>query len=153
MVKRWFLVVAIVMAGAAFGCAQQEMRSIAQSHIDANVPSAKDFDRILKRDVTAFLATKKYKGDALKVELLRDGPTQTGIAYPKYYAWIRLTNKKSLVVEGAVRLAAIEKIEFEVTDFFTASQVKADKGQLADVFPAALIDAIKSHAKPKPPTK
>ena len=69
-----------------------QIPGLAESHIAANVPSTNDFRPFLIRDLTAYL--KPTHGDKLKVdyELLRDGPTQSGVAYPKFYVWLRATS-------------------------------------------------------------
>ena len=120
----------------------QVVQSIAQSHIDANVPRAEDFDKFLRRDLKAFLAAKGHTGTLLNVEMLRKGPTQTGIAWPKFYVWITLTREGKVVVEGATRLAAIDKKKFEVTDFVTRKQA-ADEDLLLGIFPSLVVDEIK----------
>jgi hypothetical protein len=55
---------------------QSPVDSIASSHIDANVPDQKEFDRILRQDLEAYFRSKT-KNDALRVEyeFLRNGPT------------------------------------------------------------------------------
>lgn len=56
-------------------------------------------------------------------ELLRNGPTQSGVAYPKFYLWLRATNTEKTVIEGAVRVAAIEKKRFDVTNFIPRTYI------------------------------
>jgi hypothetical protein len=80
------VVIAMLLAGGwLFACNDP----VAQSHIDANVPSAEQFHSLLKRDLQAFFSNRHGSSVTVSYELLRDGPTQTGIAYPKYYAWVK----------------------------------------------------------------
>src|SRR5690242_21832060 len=62
--------------------------SLALSHIEAHVPSEREFDAFLTRDLEHYFTTKEKKNVTVTYELLRDMPTQTGIAYPKFYAWV-----------------------------------------------------------------
>jgi len=67
---------------------EQMVQQMRRSHIDANVPAPTDFDRLLARDLaTYFQELRKERALAIEFELLRDGPTQSGISYPKFYAW------------------------------------------------------------------
>src|SRR6058998_2120737 len=80
---------------------------VAQSHIDANVPRNDDFDNFLKRDLAKYFSANNGQVTSVEYELLRDSPTQTGISYPKFYAWVRIVRNARDKEEGAVRLAAI----------------------------------------------
>ncbi|MDA0339877.1 MAG: hypothetical protein O2910_08615 [Proteobacteria bacterium] len=74
---------------------------ISQSHIDANVPSSKDFDAFFRRDLEAYFTLPPNYDVKLEYELLRDGPTQTGLAFPKFYAWVWFPGDQSHRCEGA----------------------------------------------------
>jgi hypothetical protein len=98
----------------------QSLRDIQASHIEANVPSSTDFEKFLQRDLSRYFSvTRKQKSLRVEFELLRDEPTQSGVSYPRFYAWVRVAGGKSPEDRGAVRLAAIEKKRFEVTDFLS----------------------------------
>lgn len=56
---------------------------IQRSHIEANVPPPADFDRLFRRDLEAYFDRSLGKKSQVQWEMLRDGPTQTGVAYPK----------------------------------------------------------------------
>ena len=122
-----------------------QLAGVAESHIAANVPSTNDFRPFLIRDLTAYLQPTYGDKLALDYELLRDGPTQTGIAYPKYFLWLRATNAENTVIDGAVMVAAIERKRFDVRNFVPHSEIVADPDGLARIFPQALIEKI--HAK------
>ena len=137
----------LLFAFALSACAcHAQVPGVAESHIAANVPSTNDFRPFLIRDLTAYL--KPTYGDKLTVdyELLRDGPTQSGVAYPKFYLWLRATNAEKTVIEGAVRVAAIEKKRFDVTDFVPRSEIVSHPDSLARIFPQALIEKIHTKA-------
>lgn len=87
-------------------------------------------------------------GRAVTVEFesLRDAPTQSGIAYPKFYVWARLFEDTKLVPEGAMRVAAINDDRFQVTDYVTAAQIVSEPEQLARIFPAELLGRLKAKA-------
>ena len=141
------LVPMILILGNAVACrAQDPMTAIANSHIEANVPKGKAFDEFLKRDLTSYFC-EDAQSCRVEYELLRKGPTQTGIAYPKYYAWVKCLMSDKLKSEGAVRLAAIEQVRFDVTTFIPASEISKDPEQVRAVFPAPLVDDIIKRAR------
>jgi hypothetical protein len=121
-----------------------------QSHIEANVPSPDNFGAFLDRDLLAYFKGAGFPS-ALTVEsqLLRKEPTQSGVAYPKYYAWVKIKNGSQFLSEGAVRIAAIGKKGFEVTNFLSRKQIQSNSGEVATVFPSALVPTIVSLAGAK----
>ncbi|HTC76809.1 MAG TPA: hypothetical protein VK684_14600 [Edaphobacter sp.] len=126
--------------------AQDSMAEIARSHIDANVPSPEFFDAYMKRDLSSYLC--KGPGSCrIEYQLLRDGPTQTGISYPKFYVWAKCFNGDRLQTEGAARLAAIDKKEFQITNFLSRSQISDSPQQVGEIFPAPLVKNILQRAK------
>ena len=120
---------------------------IAQSHLDANIPEEPDFDSFLKRDLMQYFANNGKAIAKVKYELLRDQPTQTGIAYPKYYAWVRVSTSEGNVSQGAARIAAIEKGRFEITDFLDKERIAAAPKIIEAVFPGALREKILEKAR------
>ena len=116
---------------------------IANSHIEANVPASSQFSSLLTRDLQSY-----FQAPRVDFELLRQGPTQTGISYPKYYLWVRVRNSSgSLSSEGAVRVAAIDQVRFEVTNFLSAQEIRVTPAVVEQIFPRPLIESIQSHAK------
>lgn len=120
--------------------------SIRDSHIKANVPAESDFDTFLKRDLKEFFHDVPGIVE-VEYELLRREPTQSGVAFPKFYAWVVVKSDGKLVEEGAVRIAAIEKKEFEVVNYLTRADVERDGQRLAQLFPADVVDRIKEKLK------
>jgi hypothetical protein len=114
-------------------------------HVSANVPPKEDFRAFLIRDLTTYFHRTNGK-DIVDYELLRDGPTQVGVAYPKYYVWVTITMPDKSVLEGAARVAAEEKRSFRVTNFISRSDIIANPAELARVFPKALLDKIRTRA-------
>lgn len=120
---------------------QKMMAEIQRSHIDGNVPVQEDFDLFMERDLKAYFSS--YGGNIkLEYQLLRDGPTQSGVAYPKYYVWVQVSEGGEILQEGAARIAAIEKKKFEVFDFLSKSELKSSPASAAQVFPPALLPKI-----------
>ncbi len=124
---------------------------VAQSHIDANVPDTKSFDTLMKRDLGAYFEKTLKTPDKVRVEyqLLRDGPTQTGISYPKFYVWATVFSGARNLTEGAVRVAAVDRTQFTVTDFLSKDQIVAEPEKIKSVFPPALNEKILSLATTK----
>lgn len=60
---------------------QQAMEQIAASHVDANVPPAEEFDKLMRRDLEGFYRAAHAVDAKAEYELLRDVPTQR-VAYP-----------------------------------------------------------------------
>jgi hypothetical protein len=119
------------------------MREIQRMHIEANVPPGDDFDRFLRRDLEVYFA--RSHGDDVRVdwEMLRDGPTQSGVAYPKFYAWVHVNQHGTVVDQGAVRLAAIDRKRFDITHFVPERTIRANPSGLSLVFPALVCEEIR----------
>lgn len=120
---------------------------VQQSHIESNIPGASEFAVLLERDLVSFFRQNGYPGvERVEVRLLRDAPTQSGLAHPKYYAWVMVATNGKTVQQGAVRVAAVDRIRFEVTDFVSQGQVRGATVPLDRIFPAALLPAIRQLA-------
>lgn len=125
--------------------ADNAVREIQQSHIDANVPPEADFDRLLRRDLAAYFASIDGSTSEISYELLRRGPTQSGIAYPKFYAWVSVRREGHPNHEGAVRLAAINRERFEIIQFVDQSEARRDPSGLDQIFPPPVAAAIRAR--------
>jgi hypothetical protein len=135
------------VALAPEGYSGQTMQDLQSAHIAANVPVGADFEAFLVRDLTAYFVGQGLPAPTVTYELLRDGPTQSGVAYPKYYVWAKAVGSDGTVVEGAARTAAIERTRFEITDFVTRQAIMANPDSLAMAVPAALRDATVERAR------
>lgn len=113
------------------------------SHIEANVPPADAFHTFLQRDLLAFFKEERnLAATRVELTLLRDVPTQSGVAFPKYYLWVTAFAGTELVAEGAVRVAAIERQSFEVLQYMSKAEVKESPAEVGRIFPAPLVPRI-----------
>ena len=144
IMKTLVLLVALFVLGAYPVFAQSDLQ---RSHIEANVPPPEEFERLLYRDLLAFF--KQSVGasvTSIEVQPLRSGPTQSGVSYPKFYLWVKVMAGSSVQQAGAVRVAAVRRMRFEITDFMTAASIKANPSEVGSVFPAALVPSIQERA-------
>lgn len=144
--KRSSALACLMCFALSVGCRSQNVMSdIAKSHIEANVPKGKLFDEYLRRDLKSYFCADA-QNCRVEYEFLRDGPTQTGIAYPKYYLWAKCFKGSSIATEGAVRVAAVERKNFDVTNFLSREEISESPSQVASIFPAPLVDKIVQKA-------
>lgn len=115
---------------------------VASSHINANVPEGQDFHEYLKRDLEAHFSDSMGKQVTVDYELLRKAPTQSGVALPKYYAWVKISKGTKLLEEGAVRVAAVDKTHFDTTHYLSKDAIESAPEMIYQVFPAAVCDTI-----------
>lgn len=156
MVERLPLQLLALALSASAGCSaepehdtvkpQPTLQNIRSGHVAANVPSDAAFMGLLQRDVQAYLANNQLPAARITIELLRKEPTQIGVSYPKYYAWVRAGDDTGNRVEGAMRIVAIEEAHFEISDFTPAATVRSDPASLASIYPAMLIPTIRQYA-------
>ena len=144
---RWLTIVLLFCTPLGLAVAQP---SVQRSHIEANVPPQQSFEAFLNRDLLSFFKSTSVP-DATRVQykLLRDGPTQSGVAFPKYYAWVEVFVGSNRTQEGAVRLAAVNGDHFDVTHFFAAQQIRTRASEVAAVFPPPLVPAVIERAGAK----
>ncbi len=124
---------------------------VQRSHIEANVPPAGQADAILQRDLSAYFV--KVMGRpviSVQTTALRDGPTQSGASYPKFYFWVQAVADGGVLAEGAVRVAAIDRVRFAVTDFQSKESIRVAPDQVGKVFPQALVSSVLQRAGVKP---
>lgn len=135
------LVISALLALFSFPALSQS--AIQLSHIEGNVPPSESFEPFLRRDLLAYF-NASGAATAIRVEfkLLREAPTQSGVAHPKYYLWVKVFAGSGLQQEGAARVAAIDRKRFEVTDFMSRAQVQSAPSEVGSVFPAALVQSI-----------
>lgn len=123
------------------------MSEVAASHINSNVPAKPNFDRFLKRDLTAYFTRSTGRKVAVDYAFLREGPTQTGVSYPKYYLWVKIRIGKNVIEEGAVRVAAIDQKQFEITHYLSKAAMKKNPEQINEIFPLPVGDKIQQMLK------
>jgi hypothetical protein len=61
-----------------------------------------------------------------------------------FYLWVQIAGGKSPQDRGAVRLKAIDKKRFEVTDFVPEDMIRSDPAGIYRVFPAPVCERIKA---------
>jgi hypothetical protein len=121
--------------------------SIADSHLAANVPAEQDFGTFMKRDLQAYFAQRLARTVEVEYSLLRLGPTQTGVSYPKYYVWaiVRSGEGGPMELEGAARVAAVDQTRFDVTDFVPKAEIILHPEAIQSIFPAPVCDEIRKR--------
>jgi hypothetical protein len=142
------LILGFALCGSAV--AQSLPLDLQEDHIAANVPSQEVFATYLERDLLAYFRSE-VSPEVMSVTsvMLRDGATQSGVAYPKFYLWVQAAGKSGTLAEGAVRLAAIDRKGFEVTHFISSADILADPTRVSSVFPEALAPSIATRAAHK----
>lgn len=121
------------------------LEQVAQSHIRGNVPPSSDFDKLLRRDLTTYFKQSNGKAVTVDYQLLHREPTQSGVALPKYYLWVKTYQGGKLIEEGAARGAAIKQKQFEFISYFSKTDM-VEHPQLIDrTFPIPIGDKIKNR--------
>ena len=119
---------------------------LSASQIRKNAPDDAAFSRMLQRDLNAYFRHEGFRGAVVRFALLRRSATQSGVAYPKFYLWVEVRSAAGRQTSGAVRVAAIERKQFAVTNFLSAQAIRADPGRVGSVFPVALVQGIIDRA-------
>ena len=99
----------------------------------------------MKRDLTAYFRETTGREVSIEYDLLREAPTQSGLAYPKFYLWVRILNDESMLERGAVRVLAIARNNFEVTDYLSEKAINEQPKLIYDVFPALICEEIEER--------
>lgn len=122
------------------------LQKIQASHIDANLPATRE--EFMKLAQTAFKSHFKPRfGEVqVKLELLRDGPTQSGVSYPHFYLWAEAIRSGRTLERGAARVDCVERTHIVITDFLTAQEIHDNPGRVATTFPSALTESVRQHA-------
>jgi hypothetical protein len=120
---------------------------IHEGHIKANVPEQDRFSITLTRDLNRYFSDKLASQVDVKYQLLRDQPTQAGLAFPKFYAWVTVLSRQSgtKIEEGAVKFAARDKVSFSVTDFVSVDDIKTHHDDLKKIFPSDILGKIQNR--------
>jgi len=122
------------------------LSSCVPDHVTPNLPASEDFDAELSHTLTSYMCAGYSDKCVCKYELLREGPTQAGLSYPKYYVWAKSIDSGKVTSEGALRLVAQEKT-FHVREYLSKKDILADPSSVDPIFPAALKDKILARAK------
>ena len=123
-------------------------QSTQQSHLEANLPNTfEEFKIILNRDLQKHFSEKLKTEVDVVASLLRTAPTQSGVSYPKFYAWVEILKSNRIFRAGAVRVVAKDKVRVEVTHFYSEDDIKKQPKSIEQVFPLALCDEIRARAR------
>ncbi|MEG3977833.1 hypothetical protein QT970_24925 [Microcoleus sp. herbarium8] len=129
-------------------CQTYLIEKVAQFHVERDAPAQSDFEKNLKRDLTAYFTELEGEGITVSYEYLREGPTQVGVANPKYYLWVSVYRHQQLIDVGAVRIAAIQESSyFLVLHYFSKSQIRENPEQIDLVFPNSVSVKIRQLMK------
>ena len=141
----FLVVISIVLTGLLTKA--HTSQDIQSSHIAGNVPDEKEFDSILKRDLAKYFSDAAEAKIEVSYELLRKEPTQTGIAYPKFYLWVRLSKNGKVSQEGVVCVAAIDKKKFHLMHYLSSEEIKENPARVYKIFSQALCEGIIEKAR------
>ncbi|MHC1712030.1 MAG: hypothetical protein AB9872_07770 [Solidesulfovibrio sp.] len=139
----FLLIGSAVAYGLSFVIAFLMLIFIGLSHIDAYSPAASDFEAFLTRDAQTYFSDIKGKPVTVRYEFLRDGPTQSGSGFPKYYIWVKVLSDGALIDEGAARVAGISQEGFEIREFLGKGLIEDNPKRLDPVFPKPVCETIK----------
>lgn len=145
--SRRFLPVAALMGVLLVGATCGPTDQIAISHVEADVPPAENFSTFLQRDLAKYFSNNGINVATVKFEMLREEATQSGIASPKFCVWVWTTDATGVTVKGAVRLAAIDRIRFEVTHYLSQQAIAANTASIDTVFPTDVCEKIRERIK------
>jgi hypothetical protein len=117
-------------------------QNLHRSHVEGNVPAPGEFHAILHGSLDAYFSDWLKKKVHVEYQLLRDEPTQSGLSYPKYFAWVRIFDGNRLQDEGAVTLAAMDRTGFAVVEYTSAVTIRFSPEVARHTYPRALVPAI-----------
>lgn len=140
------LVVVAAVKGLPGLTSARGVADLQAEHVSHNAPRPTRFNAALQRDLEAHFAGQGHSGASVTYQLLRDGPTQTGIAWPKYYLWVEVESADAGFLAGAARVAAIEGEGFLITRFVSKQEIVAAPDRLSGIFPTALVPDIRARA-------
>ena len=122
--------------------------TIGLMHVAHNTPDDARLDEYLQRDLEGYCGSRMGRPVAVHYAFLREGPTQSGIAFPKYYAWVEIVSNGKRIGQGAVRVAAINGERFEITDYFDQETIRRSPEAMDSVFPKPVAEAARARAGP-----
>lgn len=149
--SRWAaaLILLALLAGAGL-CAVSPvliLALISMAHIKANAPDEAHFDELLTSSLETYCRDMGGgKPVTVRYAMLRDGPTQAGLGFPKYYVWVEVFDGPRRIVQGAAKAVGINRQELEITDFFSEATIGNLPLSLYRTFPKAAADAAMARA-------
>lgn len=134
----------VISSTICTGTMAEIVDSIAKSHIEANDVEEADFERVLTRDLENYFSEIFETPVKVEFEMLRNSPTQSGVSLHKYYLWVILKEGQRAFNAGAVRVASIDRKFFEITDFLSIDEIKANPDRIRMIFPEPVCEKIQS---------
>lgn len=116
--------------------------TISNSHLVANVPKQENFDEYLQRDLDIYFTELKDTSVQVEYKLLRNEPTQVGLAFPKYYAWVDIQTEDGYSESGAAYIAAISGEYFQIISYMDAEEITQDTDALYKMYPEDICNQI-----------
>jgi len=123
--------------------ATAQLEDVQRPHTEGNTPPVASFALFLNRDLLAYFKIRNATVNRVEWKFLRQGATQSGVSYPKFYVWARLYNHKQFLESGAVRIEAVDKNEFLVTDYVSRASVQKNPRITDSIFPALVCIRIR----------
>lgn len=107
-------------------------------------------DAVLKKAVQGHFREELGASAEVRVSLLRQGATVTGVASPKYYVWAEVFVPPSTTParRAALRLAMVDDQTCEVLGVLTQEEIISSPERVRATFPAALVPRILELARP-----
>lgn len=116
-------------------------------YVSENVPKESQFNSFLTRDLNAYFMAKLQRQVVVEFDMLRRHATQSGTSLPKYYIWVRMSEKGKVVEQGAARIVAVEKTHFEILQYVSQAEIQRDPEIIKSLFPESLCPDILMKAK------
>jgi hypothetical protein len=125
--------------------------SVATGACGAQRGEPSDLRAEMQRDLTTYFRARERVPVVVEYAYLREGPTVTGIAWPKYYLWVvaRDSARGTVLAEGAARVAHMDSV-VEVTHFFPSAYIAREPASVESVFPAPVVAEIRKRFPPPP---
>lgn len=122
------------------------MRALSASHLGDHVPLPAQFDPIVRRDLRSHFS-RQFHGDVtVQYVLLDKSPSQSGVSYPHFYAWVDVYQGRTVQFSGAVRLNAVNRKQFVVNGQQDAASILVNKLETESLFPKSLWSKIRTRA-------
>ena len=130
----------LVMQGASCRAAPEPAREITD-HSETS-----PLDQRLEQGLSRYFRERERTQVHVEHHYLREGPTITGIAFPKYYLWVQVRDSdgSTLRTEGAVRVADLDSV-VQITHFVPRDTMRSDPTVLDSIFPALVIQTMQSR--------
>lgn len=117
---------------------------IENTHIKENVPDSELFNQFIERDLLSYFKNIYDSNIIVDWLLLRKAPTQTGTAFPKFYLWATIYDKSTMLSQGVLSVAAVDKKSFNIIDFIEIDDYWANTNAYINIFPSDIKKRIEN---------